>query len=70
MITIDRRTRCSGDLVAVGPGRLRDVLHDTGALGARGVEVLELSTLGLEVDGATAHLVRADGPDRRNRNCS
>jgi Phytanoyl-CoA dioxygenase (PhyH) len=65
MVTIDRRTRYSGDAVDVSAAWLHDglpvVLRETGALGARGVEVLGLSTLGFEVDGATVHLAVADG---------
>lgn len=65
MPTIDRRTRYVGDTVTIGPEWLQDelpaVLRETGALGARGVEVLGLSTLGFDVDGTTAHLRVADG---------
>ena len=65
MRTIDRRTRYVSDTVTIGPELLHDqlpaTLGETGALGARGVEVLGLSTLGFEVDGTTAHLRVADG---------
>ena len=65
MTTIDYRTRYLGDTVTIGPEWLHDelpaILRDKGALGARGVDVLGLSTLGLEVDGTTAHLTVADG---------
>ena len=60
MTTIDQRTRHVGDAITIGPSWLHDelpgILRETGALGARGVEVLGLSTLGFEVDGTTAHL--------------
>ena len=65
MTTIDYRTRHVGDAVALGPEWLHEelpsVLRDTEALGARGVEVLGLSTLGFDVDGTTTHLAVANG---------
>ena len=65
MPTIDRRTRCSGDVVPVDPGWLLDelpaILRETGTLGARGVDVLELSALGFEVETTSAHLTSVDG---------
>jgi hypothetical protein len=65
MVTVDRRTRGSGGAAALGPDwlhdELRDLLRDTGTLGARGVEVLGLSALGLEVDGSRASLTVVDG---------
>jgi hypothetical protein len=64
--TIDQRTRFHGDARALGADWLHDelpaILAETGTLGARGVEVLELSTLGFHVGGVTAHL--AVGGDR------
>jgi hypothetical protein len=60
MTSIDKRTRLVGDEVALGADWLFDdlpaILRDTGALGARGVEVLGLGTFGLDVDGVTAYL--------------
>jgi hypothetical protein len=65
MTTVDWRTRHHGDAVPLGPEWMQDtlpaILQETGALGARGVDVLGLSTLGFEVDGATAHLTVAGG---------
>ena len=65
MATIDRRTRSMGDTVAVSAewlhNELPGILRETGALGARGVEVLGLSTLGFEVDGVAAHLTVVNG---------
>jgi hypothetical protein len=65
MTTIDLRTRYVGDAAALGPDwlheELPDAMRDAGALGARGVEVLGLSTLGFDVDGMTAHLAVAGG---------
>ena len=65
MSTVDRRTRLLGDTVELGAGWLHDelpsILSETGALGARGVEVLGLSPLSLVVDGVTATLAREDG---------
>jgi hypothetical protein len=65
MVTIDRRTRYVGDDQAVEPGWLLDglpeVLDDTGVLAARGVGVLGLDPLTLDVEGVTGHLTVADG---------
>ncbi|MDQ1432192.1 MAG: hypothetical protein QOF40_2794 [Actinomycetota bacterium] len=65
MPTIDRRTRSSDDAETLGHEWLREELparvRDTGVLGARGVELLGLSTLGFEVDGETVHLSVEDG---------
>ncbi len=65
MTTIDARTRHVGDAVTLGSewlhNELPGVLSTTGALGARGVEVLGLSTLGFDLDGLTAHLAVGDG---------
>jgi hypothetical protein len=65
MTTIDRRTRHLGDTVAIGPEWLHDqlpaILRETGALGARGVGALGLSTLGIELDGVQAQLGVSDG---------
>jgi len=65
MTTIDWRTRFAGDTVTIGPewlfDDLPDRLRDTGALGARGAEVLGLSLLGFDIDGTTAHLAVVDG---------
>jgi hypothetical protein len=64
MTTIDRRTRFAGDAEVMGAeqlfGDLADRLVETGVLGARGVEQLGLSTLGLAVEGTAAHLVVSD----------
>jgi len=63
--TIDSRTRHVGDAVTLGAEWLHEelpgILSNTGALGARGVEILGLSTLGFDLDGLTAHLAVADG---------
>jgi hypothetical protein len=60
MTSIDKRTRFVGEEVELGADWLFDdlpaILRDTGALGARGVDVLGLSTFGLDVDGVTAYL--------------
>ena len=65
MVTIDRRTRPFGDTVALSAEWLHDelpgILREAGGLGARGVEMLGLSTLGFEVDGLAAHLTVANG---------
>jgi Phytanoyl-CoA dioxygenase (PhyH) len=65
MTTVDWRTRFAGGAVVMDAGRLfgdlADRLEDTGVLGARGVELLGLSPLGLEVEGTTAHLAVDDG---------
>ncbi len=42
-------------------GDLAERLQETGGLAARGVQLLDLPALTLEVDGTTAHLVVADG---------
>ena len=60
MSTIDVRSRFIGDAQPLTPSWLHDglpdVLDETATLGARGVEVLELSPLGFQVDGTTGHL--------------
>ena len=60
MSTIDVRSRFIGDARPLTPSWLHDglpdVLGETGTLGARGVEVLELSPLGFQVDGTAGHL--------------
>lgn len=65
MTTIDSRTRYVGDSTALSPEWLHEqlpgILSTTGAFGARGVEILGLSTLGFDLDGLTAHLAVADG---------
>jgi Phytanoyl-CoA dioxygenase (PhyH) len=65
MTTIDARTRSLGATTTLDPAWFHDelptVLRDTGVLGARGVEVLGLSTFGFEVDGTVGHLTVADG---------
>ena len=72
MTTIDARTRHLGGTTTLDAGSgsttsCRDLLRDTGALGARGVELLGLSTLGFEVDGTVAHLAVVDGALARSR---
>jgi hypothetical protein len=61
MTTIDRRTRLAGPADTLDAeqlfAELTDRLADTGVLAARGVEQLELDTLGFDVDGSRAHLV-------------
>jgi hypothetical protein len=65
MSSIDERTRYVGDESALAPSWLHEglpeVLRETGALGARGADVLELGTLGFDVDGVTGHLAVVDG---------
>ena len=66
MSTIDVRTRFIGDAQPLAPSWLHeglpDVLRETGALGTRGVGVLDLTPLGFEVDGTVGHLtVDGDG---------
>ena len=64
MTTIDKRTRFVGPVEVMDAeqlfGDLAERLQETGALAARGVEVLDLPPLTFEVDGTTAHLVVAD----------
>ena len=59
MTSIDKRTRCIGDTVPIDASWLFEelpaILEETGGLGARGVEVLALPTLGVDVDGTSAH---------------
>jgi hypothetical protein len=61
MTTIDTRTRFAGAVEVMDAGQLfADLaarLEDTGELAARGVQVLDLPPLTIEVDGTTAHLV-------------
>ena len=58
--TIDRRTRFAGPAEARDAQQLfadlSERLAETGALAARGVELLGLDTLGFDVDGTRAHL--------------
>jgi hypothetical protein len=65
MTTIDWRTRNAAPTTSLEPEWLHDelptLLRQTGPLGARGAEVLGLSSLGFDVDGVTAHLTVADG---------
>jgi hypothetical protein len=65
MTTIDRRTRFAGAAMVMDAQHLfadlSERLRDHGRLAARGVEVLGLPPLTLEVDGTAAHLVVADG---------
>ena len=65
MVTIDRRTRYQGDAVDLDADWLHDelprILHENGALGARGVKVLGLSALSLDVDGVAANLAVDNG---------
>lgn len=60
MSTIDVRSRFIGDAQPLAPSWLHeglpDVLREAGALGARGVAVLDLTPLGFEVDGTVGHL--------------
>jgi Phytanoyl-CoA dioxygenase (PhyH) len=64
MMTVDRRTRFAGSVQVVEPerlfGDLAERLRETGPLAARGVRLLGLPPLTLEVDGAAAHLVVSD----------
>src|SRR4051794_26714098 len=60
MTSIDKRTRFVGDPLPLD-GRwlfedLPAILQETGGLGARGVEILGLTTFGVDVDDTTAHL--------------
>ncbi len=63
--SIDRRTRFAGAAMVMDAEHLfadlAERLEDTGPLAARGVELLDLPPLTLEVDGTAAHLVVADG---------
>jgi Phytanoyl-CoA dioxygenase (PhyH) len=65
MTTVDKRTRFAGAVdvkdAAQLFGDLADRLQETGGVAARGVQVLDLPPLTLEVDGTAAHLVVADG---------
>jgi len=65
MTSIDKRTRFVGDTAPIDTDWLFDelpsILRDTGALGARGVEVLGLTTFGLDIDGVGAHLAVDNG---------
>jgi hypothetical protein len=65
MASIDKRTRYVGDTEPLDTSWLFDdlpaMLRETGGLGARGVEVLGLTTFGLDVDGTTAHFAVDDG---------
>ncbi len=65
MITIDCRTRYAGDATNLSIDWLHTdlpaILRETGALGAHGVDLLGLTTLGFDVDGMTAHLAVTDG---------
>ena len=65
MTSIDKRVRFVGDTEPIDASWLFDelpaILRDTGALGARGVEVLGLTTFGLDVDGTTGHLAVDNG---------
>lgn len=60
MSTIDVRSRFIGDAQPLAPSWLHeglpDVLREAGALGARGVAVLDLTPLGFAVDGTVGHL--------------
>ena len=63
--SIDRRTRFAGAAMVMDAEHLfadlSERLQDNGRLAARGVELLDLPPLTLEVDGTAAHLVVADG---------
>src|SRR3954470_819622 len=65
MPTIDARTRFVGDSLALDGewlvGDLPETLLETGALAARGVQVLGLTTLGFVVDDVRAHLTVEEG---------
>jgi hypothetical protein len=65
MTTVDKRTRFAGSVEVMDAaqlfGDLADRLQETGGVAARGVQVLDLPPLTLEVDGTAAHLVVADG---------
>ena len=60
MASIDKRTRFIGDTVPLDATWLFEdlptILSETGGLGARGVELLGLTTFGVDVDGTAAHL--------------
>jgi len=61
MTSIDKRTRFVGDTEPLDASWLFDelpaILRDSGGLGARGVELLGLTTFGLDVEGTAAHIV-------------
>src|SRR4051812_21331524 len=63
--SIDRRTRFAGAAMVMDAEHLfadlSERLQDTGRLAARGVDLLDLPPLTLEVDGTAAHLVVANG---------
>jgi hypothetical protein len=65
MTSIDMRTRYAGPAPARDGAELfselSERLAETGALAARGVALLGLPTLGLDVDGTSAHLTVDDG---------
>jgi hypothetical protein len=65
MTTIDRRTRNVGSVQVMDAaelfGHLAERLQEHGPLAARGIEVLGLPSLTLEVEGVAAHLAVADG---------
>jgi hypothetical protein len=65
MTSVDKRTRFAGSVEVKDAAQLftdlAERLDETGALAARGVELLALAPLTLEVDGTAAHLVVADG---------
>jgi len=65
MGSIDKRTRYVGDTEPIDTSWLFDelpaILRDTGGLGARGVEVLGLTSFGLDVEGTNAHFAVDDG---------
>jgi hypothetical protein len=65
MTSVDTRTRFAGSVQVQDAAQLfsalAERLAETGALAARGVELLELAPLTLEVDGTAAHLVVVDG---------
>jgi hypothetical protein len=60
MTSVDKRTRFAGPVQAMNAeelfGDLAERLHDTGGLAARGVQLLGLPSLTLDVDGTAAHL--------------
>jgi hypothetical protein len=60
MTTIDWRTRCAGSAVVMDGDELFEELaarlEEHGELAARGVQLLQLPTLGFDVDGSVAHL--------------
>src|SRR5829696_9847859 len=65
MMTVDKRTRYAGSVEVMDPEQLfsdlADRLQETGALAARGVQLLDLPPLTFEIDGTAVHLVVADG---------